>query len=187
MIRDANIGIFNDWQKSGRKEYRWRESGIVVETAWSVEIIKTAFLAKIPTPILEEGGNHMQPSATASIPPPGDMDIQAMQSMDWLFKKERIYLLAQFWQQVSDIYVLKKKKFTKEKKFLQYASSKKKNLKIKWLWFVKEWTIYLRYIKIKFPNKSDKESSPKKKNSCNMLKLTRFICRHLYVLYVALF
>ncbi|XP_054281335.1 protein CASP-like [Macrosteles quadrilineatus] len=27
------------------------------------------------------------------------MDIQAMQSMDWLFKKERIYLLAQFWQQ----------------------------------------------------------------------------------------
>jgi hypothetical protein len=28
------------------------------------------------------------------------MDIQAMQSMDWLFKKERIYLLAQFWQQV---------------------------------------------------------------------------------------
>lgn len=24
-----------------------------------------------------------------------------MQSMDWLFKKERIYLLAQFWQQVS--------------------------------------------------------------------------------------
>jgi hypothetical protein len=29
------------------------------------------------------------------------MDIQAMQSMDWLFKKERIYLLAQFWQQVS--------------------------------------------------------------------------------------
>jgi hypothetical protein len=30
-----------------------------------------------------------------------NMDIQAMQSMDWLFKKERIYLLAQFWQQVS--------------------------------------------------------------------------------------
>lgn len=32
---------------------------------------------------------------------PEVMDIQAMQSMDWLFKKERIYLLAQFWQQVS--------------------------------------------------------------------------------------
>lgn len=28
--------------------------------------------------------------------------IPAVQSMDWLFKKERIYLLAQFWQQVSD-------------------------------------------------------------------------------------
>ncbi|XP_031330798.1 homeobox protein cut-like isoform X2 [Photinus pyralis] len=41
----------------------------------------------------------MQPTATASIPPPADMDLQAMQSMDWLFKKERIYLLAQFWQQ----------------------------------------------------------------------------------------
>lgn len=30
------------------------------------------------------------------------MDIQTMQSMDWLFKKERIYLLAQFWQQVRE-------------------------------------------------------------------------------------
>lgn len=30
------------------------------------------------------------------------MDVQAMQSMDWLFKKERIYLLAQFWQQVKE-------------------------------------------------------------------------------------
>ena len=29
------------------------------------------------------------------------LDLQAMQSMEWLFKKERIYLLAQFWQQVS--------------------------------------------------------------------------------------
>ncbi|XP_055857058.1 homeobox protein cut isoform X2 [Episyrphus balteatus] len=28
-----------------------------------------------------------------------DMDLTAVQSMDWLFKKERIYLLAQFWQQ----------------------------------------------------------------------------------------
>jgi hypothetical protein len=35
-----------------------------------------------------------------------NMDIQAMQSMDWLFKKERIYLLAQFWQQVSPAIVL---------------------------------------------------------------------------------
>nr|KAF7390529.1 hypothetical protein H0235_017691 [Vespula pensylvanica] len=38
----------------------------------------------------------MQASAEAN-----SLDIQAMQSMDWLFKKERIYLLAQFWQQVS--------------------------------------------------------------------------------------
>lgn len=30
-----------------------------------------------------------------------DMDSLSVQSMDWLFKKERIYLLAQFWQQVS--------------------------------------------------------------------------------------
>lgn len=30
-----------------------------------------------------------------------DMDSLPVQSMDWLFKKERIYLLAQFWQQVS--------------------------------------------------------------------------------------
>lgn len=44
----------------------------------------------------------MQPTATASMPAPADMDLQAMQSMDWLFKKEKIYMLAQFWQQVSD-------------------------------------------------------------------------------------
>lgn len=48
---------------------------------------------------------HMQPTAAANLPPPGgDMDLQTMQSMDWLFKKERIYLLAQFWQQVGGIY-----------------------------------------------------------------------------------
>lgn len=29
------------------------------------------------------------------------LDLQAMQSMEWLFKKERFYLLVQFWQQVS--------------------------------------------------------------------------------------
>lgn len=40
----------------------------------------------------------MQASAEAS-----SLDLQAMQSMEWLFKKERIYLLAQFWQQVSPI------------------------------------------------------------------------------------
>lgn len=32
-----------------------------------------------------------------------DMDLTAVQSInDWFFKKEQIYLLAQFWQQVSD-------------------------------------------------------------------------------------
>lgn len=30
-----------------------------------------------------------------------DMDMTAVQSMDWFFKKEQIYLLAQFWQQVN--------------------------------------------------------------------------------------
>lgn len=41
----------------------------------------------------------MQPT----LPPAStdDMDSLSVQSMDWLFKKERIYLLAQFWQQVS--------------------------------------------------------------------------------------
>ena len=38
----------------------------------------------------------MQASAEAN-----SFDLQAMQSMEWLFRKERIYLLAQFWQQVS--------------------------------------------------------------------------------------
>lgn len=32
-----------------------------------------------------------------------DMDLTAVQSInDWFFKKEQIYLLAQFWQQVSE-------------------------------------------------------------------------------------
>ena len=43
----------------------------------------------------------MQPT----LPPAStdDMDSLPIQSMDWLFKKERIYLLAQFWQQVSQV------------------------------------------------------------------------------------
>ncbi|GAB0091667.1 rho GTPase-activating protein gacGG-like [Sergentomyia squamirostris] len=28
-----------------------------------------------------------------------DMDLPSVQSVEWLFKKERMYLLAQFWQQ----------------------------------------------------------------------------------------
>lgn len=58
--------------------------------------------------IVNSSGGHpsacMQPTAAATLPTPpplAEMDLQAMQSMDWLFKKERIYLLAQFWQQVS--------------------------------------------------------------------------------------
>lgn len=42
-----------------------------------------------------------------------DMDLPAVQSMDWLFKKERIYLLAQFWQQVRD--KIKSEKFFQKK------------------------------------------------------------------------
>ncbi|CAH1129596.1 unnamed protein product [Ceutorhynchus assimilis] len=42
----------------------------------------------------------MQPTTAANVPPSGgEMDLQTMQSMEWLFKKEKIYLLAQFWQQ----------------------------------------------------------------------------------------
>lgn len=43
---------------------------------------------------------RMQPTLPQSAGA-ADMDLPAVQSMDWLFKKERIYLLAQFWQQVS--------------------------------------------------------------------------------------
>lgn len=51
---------------------------------------------------LEERLVLMQPTTAANVPPSGgEMDLQTMQSMEWLFKKERIYLLAQFWQQVS--------------------------------------------------------------------------------------
>lgn len=48
--------------------------------------------------------SRMQPTAALPAQNAGaaDMDLPAVQSMDWLFKKERIYLLAQFWQQVSD-------------------------------------------------------------------------------------
>lgn len=42
---------------------------------------------------------RMQPTLPQSTGT-ADMDLPAVQPMDWLFKKERIYLLAQFWQQV---------------------------------------------------------------------------------------
>ncbi|CAH4028067.1 unnamed protein product [Pieris brassicae] len=43
----------------------------------------------------------MHPTGAASLPAAPEAEVQAMHSMDWLFKKERIYLLAQFWQQVT--------------------------------------------------------------------------------------
>ncbi|XP_073999127.1 homeobox protein, cut isoform X4 [Rhodnius prolixus] len=48
------------------------------------------------------------------------MDIHGMQSMDWLFKKERIYLLAQFWQQRA---TLAEKEVSALKEQLAVASS----------------------------------------------------------------
>lgn len=50
----------------------------------------------------------MQPTlAPQSTGAADDMDsLPAVESMDWLFKKERIYLLAQFWQQVSGSFIL---------------------------------------------------------------------------------
>lgn len=48
--------------------------------------------------------SRMQPTLPQSnAGSPQDMDLPAAQSMDWLFKKERIYLLAQFWQQVCEL------------------------------------------------------------------------------------
>lgn len=58
----------------------------------NASVLQQPVLASLNTPALAS----MQASAEAN-----SLDIQAMQSMDWLFKKERIYLLAQFWQQVS--------------------------------------------------------------------------------------
>ncbi|KFB43690.1 hypothetical protein ZHAS_00011420 [Anopheles sinensis] len=51
-------------------------------------------------PVAALPGHRMQPTIPQSTGG-SDMDLPAVQPMDWLFKKERIYLLAQFWQQVS--------------------------------------------------------------------------------------
>lgn len=67
--------------------------------SFGVEVFEASKLAE-----LEERLVLMQPTTAANVPPSGgEMDLQTMQSMEWLFKKERIYLLAQFWQQVSFI------------------------------------------------------------------------------------
>lgn len=89
--------------------------------------------------IVNNSGGHpsacMQPTAAATLPTPTqlpDMDLQAMQSMDWLFKKERIYLLAQFWQQVSFSFLSntppkKKRNKTTEKNEHQSNTNKSQN------------------------------------------------------------
>lgn len=51
----------------------------------------------------------MQPTVPQSAGA-ADMDLPAVQSMDWLFKKERIYLLAQFWQQVNSLSINQQRK-----------------------------------------------------------------------------
>lgn len=48
----------------------------------------------------EQQGGRMQPTLPQTAGT-ADMDMTAVQSMDWFFKKEQIYLLAQFWQQVN--------------------------------------------------------------------------------------
>lgn len=66
----------------------------------------------------------MQPTVPQSAGA-ADMDLPAVQSMDWLFKKERIYLLAQFWQQV----IIQQKKNTHNKNILKTFLSVKKKKK----------------------------------------------------------
>lgn len=86
------------------------EDGLIIQML--VGIVENVEQAIANLEIVNSSGGHpsvcMQPAtATLPTPPPplAEMDIQAMQSMDWLFKKERIYLLAQFWQQVSPEYI----------------------------------------------------------------------------------
>ena len=56
--------------------------------------------------LLNQQLGRMQPTLPPQSTGPADMDSCAnpIQSMDWLYKKERIYLLAQFWQQVSPLF-----------------------------------------------------------------------------------
>ncbi|RVE51248.1 hypothetical protein evm_004052 [Chilo suppressalis] len=50
---------------------------------------------------LSAGGDEsgLSNRGVRTLPAAPEAEVQAMHSMDWLFKKERIYLLAQFWQQ----------------------------------------------------------------------------------------
>lgn len=56
---------------------------------------------------LQSTSIRMQPTLPQSGGPPpiltSDMDLPAVQSMDWLLKKERFYILAKFWEQVCNV------------------------------------------------------------------------------------
>ena len=67
-----------------------------VQAALHQQSEQAALLSSLSGPAAAAALASMQASAEAS-----SLDLQAMQSMELLFKKERIYLLAQFWQQVS--------------------------------------------------------------------------------------
>lgn len=100
-------------------KYAVRDRDLVIKMCWSlISALRSRVLEKVVTVrytlelfdsrITSPTTGLMQPSTAAVLPPPNtqdNMDLQAMQSMDWLFKKERIYLLAQFWQQVCYIYI----------------------------------------------------------------------------------
>uniref|UniRef100_A0A1B0FCZ7 Uncharacterized protein n=1 Tax=Glossina morsitans morsitans TaxID=37546 RepID=A0A1B0FCZ7_GLOMM len=55
-------------------------------------------LALLDSKTEENHSSRMQPTLPQTAGT-ADMDLTAVQSMDWFFKKEQIYLLAQFWQQ----------------------------------------------------------------------------------------
>lgn len=63
--------------------------------------------------------SRMQPTVPQSAGA-ADMDLPAVQSMDWLFKKERIYLLAQFWQQVIIPKTKQNTKYSKDCVYIQH-------------------------------------------------------------------
>lgn len=55
---------------------------------------------------LEGGTSRQQARMQPTLPQStgaADMDLPSVQSVEWLFKKERMYLLAQFWQQVREV------------------------------------------------------------------------------------
>ena len=65
----------------------------------------TTTTSAVETPAnLQQSFESISPRMQPTLPQTAgtaDMDLTAVQSTDWFFKKEQIYLLAQFWQQVS--------------------------------------------------------------------------------------